>query len=81
MTFVLNNKIVCVGKWSIEKQNTRTNRRLHCDKDECILYTIIPSGDYKKLATLGIEAFDQINSAINKHWSYVDLRQYELDYD
>ena len=26
MTFVLNNKIVCVGKWSIEKQNTRIRR-------------------------------------------------------
>ena len=81
MTFILNNKIVCVGKWSIEKQNTRIKKRLHCDKDECILYTIVPSGDYKKLATLSIEAFEQINLTINKHWSYVDLRQYELDYD
>lgn len=80
MTFILNNKIVCVGKWSIEKQNTRT-KILHCDKDKCVLYTILPSGDYKKLATLSIEAFEKINLTINKHWSYVDLRQYELDYD
>lgn len=48
MTFILNNKIVCVGKWSIEKQNARINKRLHCDKDECILYAIVPNGDYKK---------------------------------
>ena len=62
MTFVLNNKIVCVGKWSIEKQNTRTNRRLHCDKDECILYTIMPSGDYKKLAnSLMLQIFDLVD--------------------
>ena len=81
MTFVLNNKIVCVEKWSIEKQNTRINRRLHCDRDECILYMILPNGDYKKLATLRIEAFDQTYSAINNHCLYVDLRQYELDYD
>ena len=74
MTFVLNDEIVCVGKWSIEKQN-------NCDRDECILYMITPSGDYKKLATLSIEAFEQINLTVNKHWSYVDLRQYELDYD
>lgn len=82
MTFVFNNNIVCVGKWAVEKQNTRTNQRLHRSKDECILYTIVSStGEYKKLATLRIEAFEQINLAVNKHWLHIDLRQYELDYD
>lgn len=53
MTFVLNNNIVCVGKWSVEKQNTRTNQRLHCAKDECILYTIVSStGEYKKTCNI-----------------------------
>lgn len=82
MTFVLNNRIVCVGKWAVEKQNTRTNQRLHCAKDECILYMIVSStGEYNKLTTLRIEAFDHINLAVNKNWSHIDLRQYELDYD
>lgn len=80
MTFVLNNRIVCVGKWAVEKQNTGTNKRLHCLKDECILYAIVSStGEHKKLATLHADSFEQINLAVKKHWSHIDLRQYDLD--
>lgn len=47
MTFILKDRIICVGKFSVENQDTEVNRRLHCASKNSKLFIIKPDGEYK----------------------------------
>lgn len=78
MTFITNDKIVCVGKYKLEKKTSQKeiNGAPYVDI-EYDLRMLLQNGDSVRLATLNCTAMKLFEEAIKKHWTYIDLRQIE----
>ena len=78
MTFITNDKIVCVGKYKLEKI---TSQKEFDGKPfvevEYELKMLLQNGDSVRLAILNCTAMKLFEEAVKKHWTYIDLRQIE----
>lgn len=78
MTFITNDKIVCVGKYKLEKKITQKDINGNPYVDiEYDLRMLLQNGDSVHLASLDCTAMKLFEEAIKKHWTYIDLRQIE----
>lgn len=78
MTFITNNKIVCVGKYKLERKASQreVDGNLFVDV-EYELRMLLQNGDSVGIATLDHTAMRLFEDAIKKRWTYIDLRSIE----
>jgi hypothetical protein len=78
MTFITNNKIVCVGKYKLERKASQKEIDGKPFVDvEYELRMLLQNGDSVCIAILDNTAMKLFEDAIKKHWTYIDLRSIE----
>ena len=77
MTFMLKDQIICVGKFSVEKQSLST-KKFNNDSVDSKIFIIKPDGNFTKIADLKVGGYEMIESAVKKRWNYVDLKSFQI---